>query len=46
MLLLKLTDGHQIVEAIEYQPIRQLSVEGFMPGGKVTIDGEAPLNFF
>ena len=37
MLFITLTDGHQTVEAIEYQPIRQINVEELLPGAKVNI---------
>ncbi|XP_038047386.1 recQ-mediated genome instability protein 1-like isoform X2 [Patiria miniata] len=38
MLMLQLTDGHQSLEGMEYQPISQLSVN-ILPGTKILVHG-------
>ena len=35
MLFMELHDGAQSVEAVEYQPMKDISTENVMPGGKV-----------
>ena len=44
LLLLELTDGVTNLQAMEYQPIKQLNVQQLLPGAKVHT-GDA-LNFF
>lgn len=35
MLFMELNDGVEMIEAIEYQPINQLTLENIAPGCKV-----------
>lgn len=44
LLLFELTDGVTNLQAMEYQPIKQLNVQQLLPGAKVRT-GDA-LNFF
>ncbi|XP_012558505.2 recQ-mediated genome instability protein 1 isoform X1 [Hydra vulgaris] len=39
MLLLDITDGSSTVEAIEYQPFKEINQDSFQPGCKVLIKG-------
>ena len=39
LLLFELTDGVTNLQAMEYQPIKQLNVQQLLPGAKVRVDG-------
>ena len=43
---MELHDGFEMIEAIEYQPIKQLTLENFSPGCKVGQKGKIHFSLF